>query len=171
MHCHPRNRYVSHLDITTLTPWSTIALFFQQNNIDLVCIEFFINTVNKMDIWSCYIPLKSNISILMLSNIFDNLSFNCIFGGDLNCYHSCWGFYNIVHQGSLIFFSTNAVSYMGELNVTWKFERSSRPDCLTCTATALFQRPIVRAVALYPRHWTTYIKLALHFVRSSLDKF
>jgi len=87
--------------VLTLDP--NIVFSLQQNNIDLVDIEIFINTVNKMDVWSCYIPSNSNVLLRMLSNIFDNLTSNCIFGGDLNGHHYCWGSDNIDHRGNLIF--------------------------------------------------------------------
>jgi len=69
-----------------------------QNNIDFVDIEIFINTENKIDIWSCYILPNSNVSQqiyyikkygsdLVINNIFNKFSANFIFGGDLNDHH------------------------------------------------------------------------------------
>lgn len=72
------------------------------HNINLVGVKIRFNNNPGLDIWSCYIPSQYNISQTVVNNIFNVMSNYCIFGGDLNGYHSCWGSNRNDHQGYLI---------------------------------------------------------------------
>lgn len=72
------------------------------HNINLVGVKISLNNNPGLDIWSCYIPTHSNLSQPTVNNIFNVMSNYCIFGGDLNGHHSCWGSNRNDHQGCLI---------------------------------------------------------------------
>ncbi|KAL4084786.1 hypothetical protein QTP88_027689 [Uroleucon formosanum] len=71
-------------------------------NINLVSVKILLNNNSGLDIWSCYIPPHSNISQSTVNNIFNVMSNYCLFGGDVNSHHSCWGSNRYDHQGCLI---------------------------------------------------------------------
>jgi len=73
------------------------------HNINLVGVEIIFNDNKNLDIWSCYIPPHANISQTLVNNIFNVISINCIFGGDLNGHHTCCGSDKIDHQGNLFY--------------------------------------------------------------------
>jgi len=72
------------------------------HNINLVGVKILSKYDQTLDIWSCYIPPYSNISQLILNDIFNVMSNYCIFGDDLNGHHSCWSSNRNDHQGCII---------------------------------------------------------------------
>lgn len=87
---------------------STLLQSLNQNNINLIGIEIFVNTKNKLYLWYYYILPHSNISQILLESMFDLLSSNSILGGDLNGHHPCWSSSRVDHQGHLILSSITA---------------------------------------------------------------